>query len=484
MAGSSITAFANGDTPVIKGHEQPRNCRMMDLQHATDASGPATFSPPQSPTPSTAGSQKRNDTATYSNQGRLFTPRRPTYTRRTNLTDSSEPRSLVDTLRVPRTRPGSQDTPEPTPNSNPSWAPDITSAWHDSTLSHYADRLRSISQLHSPTLYTTFARARGTRESSPAASVRSRTPTTPGSLTISFLASKMAALTALASPSITGNGCGDELIDLDIEAALFPEGAPLEDEFVSPAAYKNLQANALGLLHRFQATYQSQTIEFRTLKAEREALEDEKSEAETRARHAKLQLDEIASKATERAIAMQTYIDELRRENKALLQGAHSPVTMSEDLGVEEDQVKTRWRRSDDTYKTEPGSDTDGESVGSVSVFSRSRSPTTATTVSEIGSFEPLSRGRISVPGAPTHTLPQQRPQQMTAFRKLMKGISGEADARTCSNCHGQDASIAWDTAGLMRDENRGLKMRVTELESALDSALDIVNGLEISNSV
>lgn len=69
----------------------------------------------------------------------------------------------------------------------------------------------------------------------------------------------------------------------------------------------------------------------------------------------------------------------------------------------------------------------------------------------------------------------------MTAFRKLMKGISGEADIRTvteCSNCQGQDASMAWDTASLMRDENRGLKDRVTELESALEGALDVVNGL------
>lgn len=300
----------------------------------------------------------------------------------------------------------------------------------------------------------------------------------------------------MASPSIPGAGCGNELIDLDIEAALFPNGAPQEGEAFSAAAYKNLQMNALGLLQRFQTTYQSQTIEFRTLKAEKEALEDEKSEAETRAHHSKMQLEEVARKATEKEAAMQAYIDELQRENRSLAPDRQSTMsrtapsvvsTLSEDLGVEEDQAKKMWRHSGDTFKTEAGSDTDEESVADVSIFSRSRSPTLATTISEIGPMEPIPRGRASISGASIsgasiHSV-SQKPQQMTTFRKLMKGISGEPEVRTvteCTNCHGQDASVAWDTASLMRDENRGLKMRVTELESALEGALDVVNGLGI----
>lgn len=299
----------------------------------------------------------------------------------------------------------------------------------------------------------------------------------------------------MASPSIPEAGCGNELIDLDIEAALFPNGAPQEGEAFSPAAYKNLQMNAIGLLSRFQATYQSQTIEFRTLKAEKEALEDEKSEAETRAHHSKMQLEEVARKAAEKEAAMQAYIDELQRENRSQASDRQSTMsrtapsvvsTMSEDLGAEEDQGKKMWRRSGDTFKTEVGFDTDEESVADASIFSRSRSPTLATTSSEIGPMEPIPRSRASISGASIsgisiHSVSSQKPQQMTAFRKLMKGISGEAEVRTvteCSNCQGQDASVAWDTASLMRDENRGLKSRVTELESALEGALDVVNGL------
>lgn len=304
----------------------------------------------------------------------------------------------------------------------------------------------------------------------------------------------MSVFKALRSPSVPGADCGNELIDLDIEAALFPGGAAHEGQAFSPAAYKNLQMNAVGLLHRFQAAYQSQTIEFRTTKAEKEALEDEKSEAQTRAQHAKLQLEEVSRKAAEKEAALQAYIEELQRENRALTQDRQSRMsrvapsvvsTLSEDLGAEEDQSNKMWRRSVDTFKTETGSDTDEESVADASIFSRSRSPTTATAISEISPVEPVSRSRLSLPApslavaAPSH----QKPQQMTAFRKLMKGIAGETEVRIvteCNNCHGQDASVAWDTAGLMRDENRGLKERVTELESALEGALDVVNGLHL----
>jgi hypothetical protein len=64
----------------------------------------------------------------------------------------------------------------------------------------------------------------------------------------------------------------------------------------------------------------------------------------------------------------------------------------------------------------------------------------------------------------------------MNAFQKILKGISGEEAG--CRNCKGQDASVAWDTVGLLRDENRHLKTRVGELEVAVEGALDLVNGL------
>ena len=71
----------------------------------------------------------------------------------------------------------------------------------------------------------------------------------------------------------------------------------------------------------------------------------------------------------------------------------------------------------------------------------------------------------------------------MNAFQKLVKGITGEGEGLTtasCRRCQGRDAQTAWDTVGLLRDENRGLKERVSELEKCVEGALDAVNGLRL----
>jgi hypothetical protein len=88
--------------------------------------------------------------------------------------------------------------------------------------------------------------------------------------------------------------------------------------------------------------------------------------------------------------------------------------------------------------------------------------------------------------------------QQKSTFRKILNGISAmpddEPQASTekaeevelgmadggCRNCRGGPSSVAWDTVGLLRMENRGLKERVANLESAMDGALDLVNGLRL----
>ncbi|PHH72357.1 hypothetical protein CDD83_4988 [Cordyceps sp. RAO-2017] len=83
---------------------------------------------------------------------------------------------------------------------------------------------------------------------------------------------------------------------------------------------------------------------------------------------------------------------------------------------------------------------------------------------------------------------PRQSPPQMSTIQKLFKGMSSaeapkEDEPRgpaSCRNCQGQDASVAWDTASLLRDENRGLKQRVGELEEAVEEALDAVNGIRL----
>lgn len=318
----------------------------------------------------------------------------------------------------------------------------------------------------------------------------------------------------MASPTQSPARTDDELCDLDVEAALFPATSPLDGEAFSPAAYKNLQANATGLLHRMQDAYRQRTVALREMQAEREAYGEEMEEMELRARHFKSQLEAMAAKAAEQEQAMQQLVAELQAERRARHEdrerasrekmfrgGEDGSVVGTEDLCVDEDERK-RWRASNSTLKSDISIDTDGDSAESESIFSRSRSPTAMTVATENESLDVPGTPSLHLgPGAglglspgPHHprtaaALPKPKSaQQLTAFQRLVKGISaikeeGEGQGSrvdACRNCGGQDSSVAWNTVSLLRDENSALKQRVAHLEVAVEGALDVVNGIKI----
>ncbi|CAM1502988.1 Fc.00g077640.m01.CDS01 [Cosmosporella sp. VM-42] len=347
----------------------------------------------------------------------------------------------------------------------------------------------SISGSQGPTRWTASAPMR-----SRSASTTPKLPSTSPSSRFAFFTSSMSALKELTSPPVPVPQNDDELMYLDIDAALFPAG-PNDGSTFSPAAYKNLQMTASGLLSKYQIAFQQRTIEFRELKADQDAQREETDEAETRVQHLKMQLEEISRTAAQRERAIEYCLNELALEKqtrmdleqrlaqeKAMAPSGES--VTSEDLGAEEDQNKRDWRKSGETSKSE---ETDEESIGDASVFSRSRSPTISTNMSEI-SPSPIDAPPQVPPKPSTLDLPRQPRSSnppMTTFQKLFKGPSGEPhredgrSSNTCRNCHrGQDASMAWDTVNLLKDENKGLKIRIEELETAVEGALDAVNGL------
>lgn len=320
----------------------------------------------------------------------------------------------------------------------------------------------------------------------------------------------------------------DELMNLDIDEALHAHRS--EGDAFSPAAYKNLEQTASGLLHRFQAAYQQRTIEHAELRAERTVYQDERDESETRMHHLRMQLEDMARKAAEHEALVQSLVDDLDKERSerqrimATVAGAQqqqkaptlssSAASMSEDLGAEEDQRRRReWQRRsiNSTSSHSSGSgistsssagmhsgaegsssssrpdlvfDTDDESVvEDASLFSsRSRSPTIATTLTDMGPpSEPPMPPQLNKAATLRAPQQQQQQQQMNTFQKLFKGISGEPQVVTsCQNCEGQEASVAWDTVNLLKDENKGLKLRVSDLETAVEGALDAAIGVGI----
>ncbi|KAM0334174.1 hypothetical protein ACHAQA_001194 [Verticillium albo-atrum] len=298
------------------------------------------------------------------------------------------------------------------------------------------------------------------------------TTTSPGTSRFAFISSSISALAKSATSPTRKVKHDDELLNLNIQDALFPPSASPagpRDAF-SPAAFKNLEMTATALLTKFQNAYESQSTALRELEVERDTQAEEVEEADTRTKHLKLQLENMALQAAEREKEMQALMVALEREKAANRNGlaSDSATITSEDLGVEDDQKRRMWRKS-------MAEDTDEESVGDApSVFSRSRSPTLPTPSNGIDA----QPNRV----ASSRSSMQSQPQ-ISAFQKLMKGLgdaAGGQGSSVCQNCQGQDERAAWDTASLLRDENRGLKIRVAELETCVDAALDAVHGIRL----
>jgi hypothetical protein len=310
----------------------------------------------------------------------------------------------------------------------------------------------------------------------------------------------------------------DELLTLDINAALFPNGTPA-DPF-SPASFKNLLLNAEGILQKLQSAYKTQTLSLHEIQIEKSVMEEELEEAGTRAQMLKSQLENMATKVQESDVAISDLVEELAKEKKArqeekeareksiaLIRGnARSTriqsqgTELDEDLGISDavspgiKKDRKMWRGSAD-MSTE--GESDAESFGGDSVFSRSRSPTfTMNSVSTRDSTPEIHQAQFArmLPNTnPPSQRPKQQLQQRSTFQKIMQGISTPTvtlnvdkdpyggigmGEEGCSNCRGKDASVAWDTVGLLRAENQGLKAQVATLEEGLDDALAVCYGV------
>ncbi|KAK8041906.1 hypothetical protein PG993_006429 [Apiospora rasikravindrae] len=299
----------------------------------------------------------------------------------------------------------------------------------------------------------------------------------------------------------------DELLSMNVETALYPAGGPNGEAF-SPAAYKNLQANATGLLRKMQEGLRQRTTALHEIQAERSAEKEEAEETRMRVVNLKVQLEHMATQAQEQEQALKQLMSELTAERDArkeerFMRVAHEKIMAersisSEDLEVGEDEQRNKWRASSSTLKSEVSfSDTD-DSAENDSVFSRSRSPTILTSATESVADvsiapSPERKGKAAAAATTANNntnnnleLPPKPKfgKEMSTFQKLMKGISGNGDANAanggCKNCTGRDSSMAWDTVSMLRDENKDLKQRLAQLEVAVEGALDMVNGIGV----
>ncbi|KAF7588029.1 hypothetical protein BBP40_006408 [Aspergillus hancockii] len=281
----------------------------------------------------------------------------------------------------------------------------------------------------------------------------------------------------------------DELLNLDIAAALFPSTS---NSFDDQEAFAALRNNAENVIKRLQAAYKQRTFALHEALADKNEKQDELEETRTRVGNLKVQLDGMAEKVSQQEKNVQALAEELEqerqlrhREDEARLRSIRlirssddeSISGLSADLQTPKRSMK---RASNATYASDSGFDSGDESLAE-SVFSRREgleSPASTVapspSISQITLPAPISTPmkekelKPLPPSAPT-------PRQST-YDKVIKGIAGSwMNNSKCGICHGVPSSEAWSVLGILKEENKGLKERLGELEMVIDDCLSLV---------
>lgn len=348
------------------------------------------------------------------------------------------------------------------------------------------------------------------------------TPATPSSATSMFGGFFSSPRTKPSTQFQISPSLNDEFLTLDIEQALFPYGQ--SDPF-SPASFKNLLTNAEGILSKLQTAYKHRTVLLQDLLAEKETQAEEFEEASIRAHSLKSQLESMShhllekdEQVSKKDLMIKELSEALAHEKLLRAEEAHArekSITLlkakaefidSEDLGFADassttpTRLSSNDRRSRASYGSTDISEDDDE-VLSPAVFSRSMSPTSLATSNSSVLYQSSNNTSLAEIGEATFARVVNNPQasafkpenvkpvqQKSTFQKVLAGMNGAGSVRNgrsglgmgeskCSNCEGRDASFAWDTVGVLKAENKGLKEQVSILEDGVENALNIVAG-------
>lgn len=284
----------------------------------------------------------------------------------------------------------------------------------------------------------------------------------------------------------------DDLLNLDISAALFPprlsNGDPQE-------AFECLKANAEDVLRRLQAAYKERTFALHQVLAEKMEQQEELEEARTRVQHTKTQLDDMAERVLEKDKALKTMTQELEQEREARQkenEACRHSVCLKpsdhedglSDLGADLRTPRRQSKRaSAATFATSDSGFESGDESTAESIFSRENECLNSP-VSTFASPSP-SASQITLPvsltaaiQAPPKELKAMPPPSRTStYDRVITGLAGAftGSSSKCTNCHGVPASEAWSVVGILKEENKGLKGRISELETVIDDCLSLV---------
>lgn len=288
----------------------------------------------------------------------------------------------------------------------------------------------------------------------------------------------------------------DEFLNLDISEALsLPGSDPTPDE-----ALDTLREQASTVLQRMQEAYKQRTFAMHQALADKNEKQEELEETRARVDHLKMQLDGMAAKVLDQEKAMQAMAEELEQERrKRQEEESRSRSRTMRAIPPEDDipslvlQTPNRGgkRASHGTFTSDSGFESGDESVAD-SVFSQKEgleSPTSTLTapspnLSQIALSTPsaaqtptptIQKNLVAATSSPTPTRPSTYDRVMKGLASTRLGSSFVGNSNQCTICYGVPASEAWSVMGVLKDENRGLKTRLGELELVIDDCLGLV---------
>ncbi|KKZ67008.1 hypothetical protein EMCG_07308 [[Emmonsia] crescens] len=319
----------------------------------------------------------------------------------------------------------------------------------------------------------------------------------------------------------------DELLNLDVSSALFPTSS---SDLPTPEALKSLQYNAQRVIGQLQASYKLRTFALHEALAEKSSLGEELEETQSRLLNIKNQLNGMAEKVHEQDKAMKAMAEELKLERQKRQEEEeaqkrsiivvrepepahyqdhnhhHSSSCVRDGArdGLETKSIKRHSKRSSGgTFHSDSGFESGDEST-TESIFSRKYenigSPATLATRASGASSPDIGFYVAPLPSLSEDQLAPPQPQltasskspapapKPSAYDRVLRGISSASlggsfmssspfSMSRCSNCHGVTASDAWSVVSVLKDENRGLKNRIGELETVVDECITLVGG-------
>lgn len=304
----------------------------------------------------------------------------------------------------------------------------------------------------------------------------------------------------------------DELLNLDVNEALFPPGS---DELDDEEAFNALRDNAGTVIKRLQAAYKERTFALHEANADKNKKQEELEETRTRVGSLKIQLDGMAEKVQQQEQAIKAMAEELEQEKQSRQREEesrrHSVMLVrppeddaaSESSAVEMSGPNTRRSsKRTSTFTSDSGFDSGDDCSLAESVFSRKEgigSPTSTVALSpnlsqvalspptsNNNSLQPNNRKESKLTSSTTTTTTTTQnssasPQRPSAYDRMMKGLASTTSSWMASNpskctiCHGVPSSEAWTVLGVLKEENRGLKSRLGELEVVIEDCLGLV---------